>query len=180
MFLGDSLFRPASGRDEPLPFDRFFFDGSTVDKTGLKIEKKIKKSERTAMMDRIMPLHYEMEREIFPDIQVTFYPAGHIAGAACIYMKTPEGTVFYSGDYASFAQKTIEGLRIRRLRPDLCITESTYGDRLHSNRQVEENRLIRLTKETLEKGGKVLIPSFALGRAQEVILLLRQERKRRA
>lgn len=131
-------------------------------------------AEVLAMMDRIMPLHYEMEREIFPDIQVTFYPAGHIAGAACIYMKTPEGTVFYSGDYASFAQKTIEGLRIRRLRPDLCITESTYGDRLHSNRQVEENRLIRLTKETLEKGGKVLIPSFALGRAQEVILLLRQ------
>lgn len=54
MFLGDSLFRPASGKDEPLPFDRFFFDGSTVDKTGLQQKKKIKKSERVAMMDRIM------------------------------------------------------------------------------------------------------------------------------
>lgn len=131
-------------------------------------------TEVSAMMDRITPLHYEVEWEILPEIRVTLYPAGHIAGAACICLQTPEGTVFYSGDFASFAQQTIEGLRIRRLRPDLCITEATYGNRLHANRQVEENRLIRLTQEALAGGGKVLIPCFALGRAQEVILLLRK------
>ena len=131
-------------------------------------------TEVSAMMDRITPLHYEVEWEILPEIRVTLYLAGHIAGAACICLQTPEGTVFYSGDFASFAQQTIEGLRIRRLRPDLCITEATYGNRLHANRQVEENRLIRLTQEALAGGGKVLIPCFALGRAQEVILLLRK------
>ena len=51
--------------------------------------------------------------------------------------------------------------------------ESTYADRLHSNRQVEENRLINLVADAVKEGKKVLIPSFALGRSQEVILLLR-------
>ncbi|MBR1683924.1 MAG: MBL fold metallo-hydrolase, partial [Clostridia bacterium] len=127
-----------------------------------------------AMMDRITPLHYSVEREILPGIHATFYPAGHIAGAACIHITTPEGSVFYSGDYAAFPQRTIEGIRIPRLRPDVVITEATYGDKLHANRQVEEKRLIRLVGEAVQKGSKVLIPSFALGRAQEVILLVRE------
>ena len=127
----------------------------------------------TAMMERIIPLPEEVEKEIFPDISFVFYPAGHIAGAACIYLKTTDGTVFYSGDFAAFSQQTIEGIRIPKLRPDLCIVETTYGDRLHSNRQVEENRLIQMVAEAVTAGKKVLIPSFALGRAQEVILLLR-------
>lgn len=126
-----------------------------------------------AMMERIAPLHEQIEKELFPGVSFTFYPAGHIAGAACIYLKTPEGSVFYSGDFASFSQQTIDGIRIPKLRPDLCIVETTYGNRLHSNRQVEENRLIRLVGEAVTAGKKVLIPSFALGRAQEVILLLR-------
>ena len=130
-------------------------------------------AEVSAMMERIVPLHEQVEREILPDITAVFYPAGHIAGAACIYLKTPEGTIFYSGDFASFSQQSIEGIHIPKLRPDICIVESTYGDRLHSNRQVEENRLIQLVGEAVTAGKKVLIPSFALGRSQEVILLLR-------
>lgn len=129
--------------------------------------------EVAAMMDRITPLHEQIEKEILPGITAIFYPAGHIAGAACIYLKTPEGSVFYSGDFASFSQQTIEGIHIPHLRPDICIVESTYGDRLHSNRQVEENRLIQLVSEAVTAGKKVLIPSFALGRSQEVIMLLR-------
>ncbi len=130
-------------------------------------------AEVSAMMERIVPLNELLEREILPGIRVVFYPAGHIAGAACIYLSTQEGSVFYSGDFASFPQQSIDGIHIPRLRPDLCIVESTYGDRLHSNRQVEENRLIHLVGEAVSAGKKILIPSFALGRSQEVILLLR-------
>ncbi len=127
-----------------------------------------------AMMDRIVPLHYQAEKEVLPEVRVTLYPAGHIAGAACILVRTEEGTVLYTGDYCAFLQRTIEGIRLPRLRPDLIITESTYGDKLHSNRQVEEKRLIQLVGDAVRSGSKVLIPSFALGRSQEVILLLRQ------
>lgn len=130
-------------------------------------------AEVSAMMDRIVPLHYQAEREILPGIRAAFYPAGHIAGAACLYLQTPEGSLFYSGDFASFAQQTIEGVRIPKLRPDIVITESTYGDQLHANRQVEERRLVELVGQAVKDGRKVLIPSFALGRAQEVLLLLK-------
>ncbi len=131
-------------------------------------------SDVEAMMERIVPVHYQVEMEILTDIRMTFYSAGHIAGAACINLVTPEGTVFYTGDYSAFLQKTIEGIRIPRLRPDLVITECTYGSRLHSNRQVEEQRLIQLTGDAVRQGSKVLIPVFALGRAQEVLLLLKE------
>ena len=126
----------------------------------------------SAMMERIVPVPYLTPYEVFDGFSFTFYPAGHIAGAACINLRTPEGDVFYSGDFSTFRQRTIEGMRIPKLRPDIAIFESTYGNRLHSNRETEENRLIETVREFAEKGGKVLIPAFALGRAQEVLLIL--------
>lgn len=115
--------------------------------------------------------------EISDGFSFTFYPAGHIAGAACINLRTPEGDVFYSGDFSKFRQRTIEGMRIPKLRPDSAIFESTYGNRLHSNRETEENRLIKTVRQCAEKGSKVLIPAFALGRAQEVLLILQSAMK---
>lgn len=115
--------------------------------------------------------------EISDGFSFTFYPAGHIAGAACINLRTPEGDVFYSGDFSKFRQRTIEGMRIPKLRPDSAIFESTYGNRLHSNRETEENRLIETVRQCAEKGSKVLIPAFALGRAQEVLLILQSAMK---
>lgn len=126
-----------------------------------------------AMLDRIHPVHYQMPFSVFDDFTLTFYPAGHIAGAACVYLVTEEGSLFYSGDFSAFSQRTIEGIRIPKLRPDMAIVESTYGNRLHSNRQVEENRLIELVRECILEKKKILIPAFALGRAQEVLLILR-------
>lgn len=131
----------------------------------------------SSMMDRIVPVPFMTPYELFPDFSFTFYPAGHIAGAACINLRTPVGDVFYSGDFSTFRQRTIEGMRIPKLRPDIGIFESTYGNRLHSNRETEEIRLIETVRECAEKGHKVLIPAFALGRAQEVLLILQSAMK---
>ncbi|MDE5696281.1 MAG: MBL fold metallo-hydrolase [Lachnospiraceae bacterium] len=125
------------------------------------------------MLGRITPVRYQTEQVIADDVRLTFYPAGHIAGAACAYLATEEGTLFYSGDFAAFSQRTIEGIHIPKLRPDVAIVETTYGNRLHANRQVEERRLVELVRECVESGQKVLIPAFALGRSQEVLLILR-------
>lgn len=125
------------------------------------------------MLGRVVPVRYQ-EKFTMPDgVEATFYPAGHIAGAACLSLVTEEGTLFYSGDFAAFSQRTIEGIHIPKLRPDVAIVETTYGNRIHANRQVEERRLVELVRECLEKGQKVLIPAFALGRSQEVLLILR-------
>lgn len=126
-----------------------------------------------AMLDRIFPVGFQTSFSIFDQMDLTFYPAGHIAGAACVYLVTEEGSLFYSGDFSAFAQRTIEGIRIPKLRPDVSIVETTYGNRLHANRAVEEKRLIQLVKTCILEKKKILIPAFALGRAQEVLLILR-------
>lgn len=126
-----------------------------------------------AMLNRIHPVGFQTPFPILEGFTLTFYPAGHIAGAACIYLVTEEGTLFYSGDFSAFSQRTIEGISIPKLRPDIAIVETTYGNRLHANRQLEEKRLVDLVRECLLQKKKILIPAFALGRAQEVLLILR-------
>ncbi|MDE4542734.1 MBL fold metallo-hydrolase RNA specificity domain-containing protein [Thermoanaerobacterium sp. R66] len=108
------------------------------------------------------------------DLKVTFYSAGHIAGAASIYIVGNEGSFFYSGDFSRFRQNAIEGASIPKLRPDVAFFESTYGDKLHANRELEESRLVEKIGSVVKNGGKVLIPAFALGRAQEIILILKK------
>ncbi len=126
-----------------------------------------------AMLGRIRPVGYETPFQLFEGFTMTLYPAGHIAGAACVYLVTEEGSLFYSGDFSSFSQRTIEGIRIPKLRPDVALVETTYGNRLHANRMAEEKRLVALVRECIAEKKKILIPTFALGRAQEVLLILR-------
>ena len=126
-----------------------------------------------AMLGRIYSLGYQMPFPILDNFTLSFFPAGHIAGAACAYLVTEEGSLFYSGDFCAFPQRTIDGIRIPKLRPDIVIAETTYGNKLHANRQVEEKRLTDLVCESILQKKKVLIPAFALGRAQEVLLILR-------
>ncbi|MGN0251578.1 MAG: MBL fold metallo-hydrolase [Oliverpabstia sp.] len=127
-----------------------------------------------ALFTRMRGCRYEETLEILPGLKLTMYPAGHIAGAACIFLESKEGSLFYTGDFSGFSQNTIEGIRIPKLRPDVIITEATYGDKLHANRQVEEKALVEVVRECIEKKGKMVIPAFALGRAQEVLLILRR------
>lgn len=127
-----------------------------------------------ALFTRMRGCRYEETLEILPGLKLTMYPAGHIAGAACFFLESKEGSLFYTGDFSGFSQNTIEGIRIPKLRPDVIITEATYGDKLHANRQVEEKALVEVVRECIEKKGKMVIPAFALGRAQEVLLILRR------
>ena len=124
-------------------------------------------------LNRIFPIGYEVRFPIFDDCYLTLYNAGHIAGASFCYLQGKEGNVFYSGDFSVFSQRTIEGAKLPKLRPDVAIVEATYGDRLHTNREIEEKALINLINEAIDQNGKVLIPAFALGRAQEVLLILK-------
>lgn len=128
------------------------------------------------MLDRVVCYSPQYSFKAIPgeDIKVTFYNAGHIAGAALVYIQADEGTILFTGDYSVTDQNTVIGCSVPQLRPDVMISESTYGDKLHSNRDIEEERLIAAVKEVIEKKGKILIPAFALGRAQEIILILRR------
>ncbi|MXX13475.1 MAG: MBL fold metallo-hydrolase [Gemmatimonadetes bacterium] len=111
----------------------------------------------------------------------TWIPAGHILGAAMIYIEGQRESILMTGDVSVADQLTIPGLKVPDWcrRPDVMVMESTYGKLCrHKDRAEEENRLVSDVVEVIEAGGKVLIPAFAVGRSQEVILILKQAMQR--
>ena len=111
-------------------------------------------------------------------VVAAFYPAGHIAGAAMIGLESDEGRVLISGDVSFSPQRTVSGAKLPPFEPDVLVLESTYGGRLHANRAVQERRMVEVVREVTAAGGKVLIPAFALGRAQELLLVMREFQRR--
>lgn len=109
-----------------------------------------------------------------PGVAVHAQRAGHIAGAVSLGFEAADGRLVISGDMSATPQRTILGAAIPAPKfPDLLVLESTYGARLHPNRSQEERRLAEAVAAAVAGGGHCLIPAFALGRAQEVILILR-------
>lgn len=105
-------------------------------------------------------------------VKATWTPSGHVLGACSILLDTPDGRLLFTGDYSIDRQRTVEGMTLPPGRVQAVITEATYGNRIHVNRKAEEERLARSVAAVVEQGGKVLIPAFALGRAQEALLIL--------
>ena len=104
-----------------------------------------------------------------------FIASGHILGAVSIVLRTPEGTYLYSGDVSAFNQRTVDGIGIKPtpINPDFMWCEATYGESNHPSRSAEEQKLAKAVAVVINRGGCVLIPSFALGRAQEIIMILK-------
>jgi len=133
--------------------------------------------ERT--LARVRPVEWAQPVAPLPDpaITVRFLHAGHIAGAAMLLIDTPAGRVLHLGDYSVTAQRTLHGMDVQRLPPaDAVITEGTYGDAIHANRTEQERALVETVARVVGRGGRALLPAFAVGRAQEVALILRAAR----
>lgn len=128
--------------------------------------------ERTLFCLETQPIGNDFEP--LPGLKVRFINAGHIVGAACIYLRYGERSLLYTGDYNTTSSRTTEGLKLADLpAADILITESTYGADTHPNRKSQETALLEAIADIVSKGGNVLIPAFALGRAQEIILAIR-------
>ncbi|HPH97058.1 MAG TPA: MBL fold metallo-hydrolase [Anaerolineaceae bacterium] len=130
------------------------------------------------LMNAFVPVPLKSRFSIADGLTATFFPAGHIAGAAMIGLESAEGSLLISGDFSISPQRTVDGARPPAFRPDALIIESTYGGRLHANRAVQERKLVETIQQTVQAGGKVLIPAFALGRAQEILLILDEYQRR--
>ena len=74
--------------------------------------------------------------------------------------------VLYTGDYSREEDRHLQAAEIPQFSPDICIIESTYGVQLHQPRNVRKKRFADVIHSTISQGGRVLIPAFALGRAQ--------------
>jgi len=120
---------------------------------------------------------YNQALEVAPGINVTFLDAGHILGSASIYFELQEDgqqhRLLFSGDLG-YSDRAI--LRNPAVPPevDTVVMETTYGDRLHKQLQPSIDEFYDVVNETLGRGGNVIIPTFAMERAQEVLYYLRE------
>ncbi|MGB9959826.1 MAG: beta-CASP ribonuclease aCPSF1 [Candidatus Bathyarchaeales archaeon] len=123
-----------------------------------------------------IPLRYGVVTDIAPDTRLTLHNAGHILGSSLVHLHIGEGlhNIVYAGDYKYSRTMLLEAATVEFPRVETFITESTYGgpDDVMPSRTEAEERLTRIVNETLEKKGKVLIPVPAVGRAQEIMLIL--------
>ncbi len=107
-------------------------------------------------------------------MKITLIPAGHILGSAMVHVSDGKNSLLYTGDINLSKTRLLDGADTTNIAADTLITESTYGakdDVAPSENTVAKKMLVDI-KETLLNGNKVIIPSFAVGKGQEVLLLL--------
>ena len=137
-------------------------------------------AERT--LQQFKPYSYDRTVELFEGISLTFRDAGHLLGSSSIYMTLREGdeerTLLFSGDLGNCRRPLIRDPQPAQYA-DYVLIESTYGDRLHGARPDYLGQLTSILQDTFDRGGNVVIPSFAIGRTQELLYLLRTIKEQR-
>ena len=130
----------------------------------------------TAVVDQFVTLSYRRSLPIAGGVDLAFYDAGHILGSAVALVSIkreggPELRVGFTGD---LGRKHKAIIRDPEAIPDVdyLIVESTYGDRLHESSEGAVERLASVVNATAERGGKIVIPAFAIERTQEIVYLL--------
>ncbi len=123
------------------------------------------------------PCGYNQKIEICDGISIKFTDAGHLLGSASIEITICENgvtkTIIFSGDLGNIDRPLIKDPQIPQ-GADIVVIESTYGTRLHGERHEYTEQLTKIIQQTFDAGGNVVIPSFAVGRTQEILYCLRQ------
>jgi len=122
-------------------------------------------------------VNYNSPLSLNGKVTAQFHDAGHILGSAMLDLKVRKNgryrKIVFSGDIGQWDKPLVRDPSVFQ-QADYIIMESTYGDRNHQKRQDVENILCRLVNETVEAGGKIVIPTFAIERAQELLFYLSQ------
>ena len=104
------------------------------------------------------------------DWKLELHRAGHIPGAAMLHVETPNKSVLFSGDFDTRDSQLTVGAK--PVQTDVLFVEGTYGGRDHPPKQEENQRFIERVVEVIDRGGTALVPAFANGRTQDVVMLL--------
>ncbi|KAK3101085.1 hypothetical protein FSP39_000832 [Pinctada imbricata] len=122
-------------------------------------------------MDKVETINFHQEVEV-NGVKFWCYTAGHVLGAAMFMIEIAGVRVLYTGDFSRQEDRHLMSAEIPKVRPDVAIIESTYGTHIHEKREDREARFTGLVHDIVSRGGRCLIPVFALGRAQELLLIL--------
>ena len=128
------------------------------------------------MVKHTITLEYDEVSDVTPDVRITMYNAGHILGSAMVHLHVGNGlhNILYSGDQKYGRTLLLEPAVTMFPRLETLMLEATYGGKENTmpHRQETDEELMMVIKETVERNGKVLIPTLGVGRAQEVLLAI--------
>ncbi len=128
--------------------------------------------ERTLL--RLETYPYSQDFEPLPGLKVRFIDAGHVVGAACIYLRYGQRSLLYTGNYNTTSSRTASGLKVKDLpQADILLTEGTCGTDTNPARKPLETELLNEIAAVIQAGGNVLLPCSPLGRAQDILLAMR-------
>lgn len=133
-----------------------------------------------AVANQIVGISYNRKMYIAPNVQLEFFDAGHILGSAFANItvnpnpKSPEAEtrILYTGDIGRNCKPIIRNPSLDMPAPDYIFMETTYGNKLHQDHELAMKELIRVIREACDRRGKIIIPSFAIERAQELVFYL--------
>ena len=152
---------------------------------GVKVAEPMYTMEDTdGVLKRIVACHYDTMVEVCEGVKIRFTDIGHLLGSASIEVWLSEDGVerklVFSGDIGNVNQPLLKDPSFTK-EADYVIMESTYGDRYHPKESLTKEgqrdyvtELAQILQETFDKGGNVVIPSFAVGRTQEILYFLRK------
>ncbi|KAF6258928.1 beta-lactamase-like protein [Scenedesmus sp. NREL 46B-D3] len=129
------------------------------------------KKDVEACMDRIEVVDFD-QTILVDGMQITPYRAGHVLGAAMFMVEVAGMRCLYTGDYSRVTDRHLSAADMPPVTPHIVIVESTYGTQLHGPRETRERLFTESIARTVRSGGRVLLPIVAIGRAQELLLLL--------
>lgn len=142
-----------------------------------KVDNMFSASDIRNAMSVVKTLDFEKVYRVDDNITITLYKAGHILGAACILLNIEGTNILYTGDYCLKNQNTVGQMDLPKdLCVDILITETTYANsptNFKLNRINQEKLLVESIKRSIDKDGIVLIPAFAVGRSQEILLAIK-------
>lgn len=121
--------------------------------------------------DRIDTIDYHSTMEL-DGIRFTAYHAGHVLGSCMYFIEIGGLKILFTGDYSREENRHLHAAEVPPMRPDILISESTFGTGTLEPRAELEKRLTKSIHATITKGGRVLMPVFALGTVQELLLIL--------
>lgn len=139
-------------------------------------------NDAAASLELFAPVDYGQKIDLCEGVKVRFTDVGHLLGSACIEVWAEENgrskKIVFSGDIGNKNQPIIRNPG-KVSEADYVVTESTYGDRLHGDHTPDYiGDFTRILKETFDRGGNVVIPSFAVGRTQEILYFMREIKER--
>ena len=143
----------------------------------ISVERKGEKNFFTSAMikrcmSKVITVDLHQTVRVDDELEIKAYYAGHVLGAAMFRIKVGDQSLVYTGDYNMTPDRHLGAAWIDKCRPDVIITESTYATTIRDSKRCRERNFLKKVHDCVERGGKVLIPVFALGRAQELCILL--------